>query len=504
MLMTFARRELGRRRRQTIIVALGLAIAVALLMVVHSVSSGVSRAQSEVLSSVYGVGTDITVTQKSTQQPGQGFDMAPGAQDANGNTSVSSTTVRTTRGTEAFDASQLATVQGVQGVAGATAVLNLEQTTFDGQIGSSGSASSSSSGSSSSASASPSASASSGTSRGAMGGGRMNLNQTTITGVEPGATLGPLSTLSVSSGRALATSDDGNDVALVSSDYASQHNVAVGGTISVANKDVSVVGIVTSSSSSSISEVYLPLKTAQALSDNTDKISEILVQASDSNQVSTVASALTKALPSATVSTQEALAQSVSGSLGSASKLISSLGTWLSIGVVVVAFGLAVLFTVSGVNQRTRDFGTLKALGWSRRRIVGQVATESLLRAGIGGAAGIVLGLVATLVINAMGITLSGSTGGFSMGGGRGAPGGQPSGMPSMAGGQAGGAPAGGGGGMAERASNAVNVVLHSPVNIQMIAIGLAAALVGGLLAGVIGGWRAGGMRPAEALRSVE
>lgn len=501
MLMTFARRELGRRRRQTIIVALGLAIAVALLMVVHSVSSGVSRAQSEVLSSVYGVGTDITVTQKSTQQPGQGFDMAPGAQDANGNTSVSSTTVRTTRGTEAFDASQLATVQGV---AGATAVLNLEQTTFDGQIGSSGSASSSSSGSSSSASASPSASASSGTSRGAMGGGRMNLNQTTITGVEPGATLGPLSTLSVSSGRALATSDDGNDVALVSSDYASQHNVAVGGTISVANKDVSVVGIVTSSSSSSISEVYLPLKTAQALSDNTDKISEILVQASDSNQVSTVASALTKALPSATVSTQEALAQSVSGSLGSASKLISSLGTWLSIGVVVVAFGLAVLFTVSGVNQRTRDFGTLKALGWSRRRIVGQVATESLLRAGIGGAAGIVLGLVATLVINAMGITLSGSTGGFSMGGGRGAPGGQPSGMPSMAGGQAGGAPAGGGGGMAERASNAVNVVLHSPVSIQMIAIGLAAALVGGLLAGVIGGWRAGGMRPAEALRSVE
>ena len=474
MLMTLARRELGRRRRQTIIVALGLAIAVALLMVVHSVSSGVSRAQSEVLSSVYGVGTDITVTQKSTQQPGQGFDMAPGAQDANGNTSVSSTTVRTTRGTEAFDASQLATVQGVQGVAGATAVLNLEQTTFDGQIGSSGSASSSSSGSSSSASASPSASASSGTSRGAMGGGRMNLNQTTITGVEPGATLGPLSTLSVSSGRALATSDDGNDVALVSSDYASQHNVAVGGTISVANKDVSVVGIVTSSSSSSISEVYLPLKTAQALSDNTDKISEILVQASDSNQVSTVASALTKALPSATVSTQEALAQSVSGSLGSASKLISSLGTWLSIGVVVVAFGLAVLFTVSGVNQRTRDFGTLKALGWSRRRIVGQVATESLLRAGIGGAAGIVLGLVATLVINAMGITLSGSTGGFSMGGGRGAPGGQPSGMPSMAGGQAGGA------------------------------IGLAAALVGGLLAGVIGGWRAGGMRPAEALRSVE
>ena len=496
MLMTFARRELGRRRRQTIIVALGLAIAVALLMVVHSVSSGVSRAQSEVLSSVYGVGTDITVTQKSTQQPGQGFDMAPGAQDANGNTSVSSTTVRTTRGTEAFDASQLATVQGVQGVAGATAVLNLEQTTFDGQIGSSGSSSSSS--------ASPSASASSGTSRGAMGGGRMNLNQTTITGVEPGATLGPLSTLSVSSGRALATSDDGNDVALVSSDYASQHNVAVGGTISVANKDVSVVGIVTSTSSSSISEVYLPLKTAQALSDNTDKISEILVQASDSNQVSTVASALTKALPSATVSTQEALAQSVSGSLGSASKLISSLGTWLSIGVVVVAFGLAVLFTVSGVNQRTRDFGTLKALGWSRRRIVGQVATESLLRAGIGGAAGIVLGLVATMVINAMGITLSGSTGGFSMGGGRGAPGGQPSGMPSMAGGQAGGAPAGGGGGMAERASIAVNVVLHSPVSIQMIAIGLAAALVGGLLAGVIGGWRAGGMRPAEALRSVE
>ena len=47
-----------------------------------------------------------------------------------------------------------------------------------------------------------------------------------------------------------------------------------------------------------------------------------------------------------------------------------------------------ILFTISGVSRRTREFGTLKAIGWSNGRIVRQVAGESLVNGLIGGVIG--------------------------------------------------------------------------------------------------------------------
>ncbi|RIJ46924.1 ABC transporter permease, partial [Clavibacter phaseoli] len=120
-----------------------------------------------------------------------------------------------------------------------------------------------------------------------------------------------------------------------------------------------------------------------------------------------VKSAIEGALPDATVSTQEDLASSVSGSLSTASSLVASLGTWLSLLVLAAAFVIAILLTVSGVSRRTREFGTLKAIGWSDRRIVRQVAGESLVQGLIGGALGVVVGLGAVLVVNVIAPTLS-------------------------------------------------------------------------------------------------
>ena len=56
-------RELRRRHRQALLTALGLAVGVALVVAVTAYAGGVSKAQDQVLQSLYGVGTDITVTQ---------------------------------------------------------------------------------------------------------------------------------------------------------------------------------------------------------------------------------------------------------------------------------------------------------------------------------------------------------------------------------------------------------------------------------------------------------
>ena len=64
MFFTYVYRELRRRHRQALLTALGLAVGVALVVAVTAYADGVSKAQDEVLQSLYGVGTDITVSQQ--------------------------------------------------------------------------------------------------------------------------------------------------------------------------------------------------------------------------------------------------------------------------------------------------------------------------------------------------------------------------------------------------------------------------------------------------------
>ena len=70
MFVTYLLRELRRRMRQSIFIALGLALGVGLVITVTAASRGVSDAQGTVLQSLYGVGTDITVTQSPTAGSG--------------------------------------------------------------------------------------------------------------------------------------------------------------------------------------------------------------------------------------------------------------------------------------------------------------------------------------------------------------------------------------------------------------------------------------------------
>ena len=62
----YLRRELRRRARQSSIIAIGLALGIGLVITVTALSAGVKNAQSTVLHSLYGLDTDITVSQTPT------------------------------------------------------------------------------------------------------------------------------------------------------------------------------------------------------------------------------------------------------------------------------------------------------------------------------------------------------------------------------------------------------------------------------------------------------
>ena len=497
MFITYLRRELAGRRKQTAIVAIGMALAIALVIIVNAVSTGVTAAQASVLESVYGVGTDITVSQTPTAPTAGGpqrFDF--GATDGattDGTTAVSQSRLEVGRGTSTLDATALHTVSAIDNVSAAAATLSLNNTTFNGQLPDR------------SAQGTTPDAAAGGTSGGTpptggpdgAGGSSFNVDSFSVLGLNPAAeAVGPLSAVRVSSGRTLTSKDVGTHVAVLDAGYATTASVAVGDTIQIAGTDFTVVGLVTASSSAAATaaNVYIPLDVAQTLSSLDGKISDIYVQAASSTDISQIQADITKALPDTTVKTQADLASSVSGSLSSASDLVSNLGLWLSLIVLAAAFLIAILFTVSGVTRRTREFGTLKAIGWSNGRIVRQVAGESLVQGLIGGALGLAIGLVGVLVINVIAPTL---TAGTASAAGMGRPGGAAAGAAASGGG------AGGGFGQAIQAAATSDIVLNAPVTLTVVVLAVGLAVLGGLLAGVIGGWRAARLRPAEALRSV-
>ena len=55
----------------------------------------------------------------------------------------------------------------------------------------------------------------------------------------------------------------------------------------------------------------------------------------------------------------------------------------------------------------------------------------------------------------------------------------------------------------ARPAASTTDIALHAPVTVWVIVIAVGLAVLGGLLAGAFGGWRASRLRPAAALRSV-
>ncbi|MBF4575994.1 ABC transporter permease [Frondihabitans sp. VKM Ac-2883] len=513
MFLTYLFRELSNRRKQTAIIATGMALAIALVIIVNSVAGGVKAAQSTVLESVYGVGTDITISQTQTPSSTGGrptFNFGSGGGTTSGNsTSLSQSSLTAARGTATFADTALATVEKTTGVKNAAATLSLQLNDFSGTTTQQDSGTTGTQGSGSGAAqqepTGTATGAPGGGTGGGFGGGSFSFDQTTVSGVSVTAdAVGPLTSVELTKGRTFAASDAGKNVLVVDSAYAKTESLAVGDTKKIGDTTFKVVGIVTSTSSSSTtgSDMYMPLDTAQKVADLDGKISTIYVSAESSTDVSAVKTALEKALPKATVSTESDLASSVSGSLSTASSLVSSLGTWLSIIVLAAAFLIAILFTVSGVTRRTREFGTLKAIGWSNGRIVRQVAGESLVQGLIGGVVGVVVGILGVVVINIIAPTLSGgaaSTTAGGMGGGT-PPGGTAGGTGT---GTEGGTTGGAGSFGAQVATTATEVSLHAPIAVTIIVVAVALAVIGGLLAGAIGGWRASRLRPAEALRSV-
>ncbi len=239
----------------------------------------------------------------------------------------------------------------------------------------------------------------------------------TVNGVDIGTgELGPLSSGKLASGRTFTSADASSNVAVLDSNYATQNKLKVGSTITVAKTSFKVIGIVTTPSAQSSTDSYIPLARAQALASMKGDVNTIYVSSTSASNVTAVSKEISSAVPKATVTNSSDLANEVTGSLASTSSLANNLGKWLAIAVLIAAFLLASLLTMSAVSRRVREFGTLKALGWRSRRIVGQVMGESIAVGVIGAVIGVILGLAGIQLIDKLAPPLKASVGGATTG----------------------------------------------------------------------------------------
>jgi putative ABC transport system permease protein len=482
----YLKRELGRRKKAALVIALGLALGIALVITVNSVSAGMTQAQDKVLQSLYGLGTDMTVTKartapsaNSSGQPRFEFDASANDDD----TEQSSDRVMT-QGGQALKSSLVTKVAEQKGVAAAVGALTLNVTKVNGSFTQGKAQSSTSGGSGQGGGPGGQGGGSTAAPQVQGGGASFDVNSYSVAGVDvTDQDLGPLAGTKITSGTTFTSAQTNAKVAVVSKSYAKENSYKVGGTLKISGKKYKIIGIATPDSSESTTDVYLPLKQAQTLADAANQVTTIYVKATDSKQIDTVKATIQKNISGTTVTTSADLADTVSGSLSTASNLATSVGKWLSLAVLAAAFLVAALLTSSAVSRRVREFGTLKALGWPSRRVTRQVVGESVVNGLLGGALGIALGLAAAYTVTAISPKLTAELG-------------------NTGGGPGGGGPGGGGPG-GQSASNTMEIALSAPVSVTTIALAVGLAVAGGLIAGAMGGWRASRMRPADALRSV-
>jgi putative ABC transport system permease protein len=267
---------------------------------------------------------------------------------------------------------------------------------------------------------------------------------------------------------------------LVTTAYASKKSIAVGASLPINGTSYKVAGLVNPTLTGNTSDVYFSLSTLQTAASKSGRVNEILVRANSASEVDKVAANIRRLLPGAQVVTTKSLADNVTGSLHNAQQVASRLGGALALIVLIAAFVIAVLLTLSSVAKRVREIGTLRALGWSRGRVVGQIVSETLGIGLLGGVVGIGLGYAVSAAAQAFSPALSATTTGV----------GSASSVAALF-------------NQAAPAAVSTSVKLSAPISVTTIALGMACALVGGLIAGTLGGWRAARLAPSVALRDL-
>lgn len=178
----------------------------------------------------------------------------------------------------------------------------------------------------------------------------------------------------------------------------------IGRTVRIGRSEFKVIGVLAGNGQQDDAAI-VPLGAARAyLVGRANSVDQIIVRASAASTVSAAQDEVTAILDHShnihTASQRDFNVTALGTLLDKASQFLTYLTLFTmavaGISLVVGAIGVANIMLVA-VTERTREIGIRKALGAPRRAILKQFLIESTMLAGLGGIAGIVLGVGITL-----------------------------------------------------------------------------------------------------------
>ena len=185
-----------------------------------------------------------------------------------------------------------------------------------------------------------------------------------------------LSLMGIDSLNGTAFTNHSTNQVIIGKTEAQSLNKTVGDTINLYGQNFTIKGIFETGNFMTDNGIVMPLSTLQNLTNNQNKVSEVLVKVTDNANVTTVSNTITNAYPNQlTTSTAADSANRINQGLGfinTASWAISLLAIFIgAVGVINTM--------VMTVYERTREIGVLKAVGWKDSRILSMILGESVV-----------------------------------------------------------------------------------------------------------------------------
>jgi len=186
-----------------------------------------------------------------------------------------------------------------------------------------------------------------------------------------------------------------NDI-LLGALIAKNLNLSPGNVLTLGGQDFTVAGVLHENASQDDFSVFLPLETAQQLLGKGTRLSMIEVSALCSAcPIDDIVAQISEKLPYARVSP---VRQAVALRMQTVDQLVK-FSTAVSVVIIIIGALIVLISMLSSVNERTKEIGILRAIGFRQWHIVQIILIEAFLVSVLSGIAGWVIGSVSVSLL---------------------------------------------------------------------------------------------------------
>jgi putative ABC transport system permease protein len=214
-----------------------------------------------------------------------------------------------------------------------------------------------------------------------------NTQYTMIVGVTPGKEQAFIQNAKVTGKSSLVGESD--NAVIIGSETAKNYNATVGSTITVHGNKYKVVGIMkkvgTGWPLTIDNSMIMSLSHAQSVTDMSGLVSTVIISTTGSSD--SAETSLQDAYPQYTIYSQKDTKKTIDDNLSQIKIFMNMISTFIFLVSVIIIM----IVMMMSVKERTKEIGTMRAIGTSKRKILALIIYESLILSLIGGVIGILL-----------------------------------------------------------------------------------------------------------------